>query len=312
LLIFAPLALLDRPRGLWVRAAPTDHLASDGSDDGGELGEDDLYRQSQLLNDTLAKIMPGHPGIVDLYFVGVAGYGDQDVFKREVNEVAQLFDRRFGTAGRSIMLINNRGDKKGAPLASVTSLGAALSRVGTVMNRDEDVLFFPTSHGSKDHRFSLDLWPIKFRELDPKRLRRLLDESGIKHRVLVISACYSGGFVDALRNEDTVVITASVADRNSFGCSNEAESTYFGKAYFDDALRQTHSFTQAFEIAKPAVAAREVAENHVPSDPQIAVGVRIGAKLAQWERQRGAQQPRKPCFDLQSPGKLRLLDQSVF
>ena len=65
----------------------------------------------------------------------------------------------------------------------------------------------------------------------------MLDDAGIRNRVIVVSSCYSGTFVDALRDDDTLVMTASAKDRNSFGCSNEADFTYFGKAYFDEALR---------------------------------------------------------------------------
>jgi len=159
-----------------------------------------------------------------------------------------------------------------------------------LMNREEDLLFlFLTSHGSKDHQFSLDLWPIKFHELDPPKLRALLDESGIKNRVVVVSACYSGGFVESLKSEDTLVITASAADKNSFGCSDDADWTYFGRAYFDEALRTTYSFVEAFELANPVIAAREVKEDFTPSDPRLALGAAIKPKLAQLERQLAAQ-----------------------
>jgi hypothetical protein len=91
--------------------------------------------------------------------------------------------------------------------------------------------------------------------------------------------------VEPLKDDNTVVITASAADRNSFGCSNEAEWTYFGKAYFDEALRGTYSFTQAFEQAKPVIAARERRDGYDPSNPQMVVGDAIAARLRILERQ---------------------------
>src|SRR5207344_2149888 len=113
-----------------------------------------------------------------------------------------------------------------------------LARVAEVMDPDEDILFlFLTSHGSKDHHFTLEFGRMAFKTLDPPTLRRLLDESGIKRRVIVVSACYSGGFIDALKDDNSLVITAAAADRSSFGCSDKADFTYFGKAYFDEALR---------------------------------------------------------------------------
>jgi len=99
-----------------------------------------------------------------------------------------------------------------------------------------------------------------------------------------VSACYSGGFVDALKDENSLVITASAADHNSFGCSNEADFTYFGKAYFDEALRETYSVIEAFERAKPKIAAREKEQDYEGSEPQIFIGESIRRPLAALEK----------------------------
>ena len=243
------------------------------------LKESVLYAQPELLADMLAKIAPGRPGVADLYLVGVAGYGSQDVFLREVKSVSDLFAQRFDTAGRSVELINNPDTVLTQPIASVTALEWTLNAIGERMNRDEDVLFlFMTSHGAQK-AFSLQLWPYRFDDLTPERLRQMLDASRIKNRVIVVSACYSGSFTEPLANDDTLVISASRADRNSHGCSHEAEWTFFGQAYFNEALRQTLSFTEAFDEAQKNVAVREVAEDYVLSEPQMLVGRNIGPVL---------------------------------
>ena len=209
---------------------------------------------------------------------------------KEITAVSRLFQERFGASGKSIRLVNNPGTLNSAPVASVTSLRASLRRVAEVMDKDEDLLFlFLTSHGSTSHRFALDLGPLQLQELAPVKLRALLDESGISNRVVVVSACYSGGFVDALKNENTLVISASAIDKNSFGCSNEADWTYFGKAYFDEALRKTHSFVDAFEAARPVIAEREKQQGYIPSDPQMALGESLKPKLVKLARQLDSQ-----------------------
>lgn len=243
-------------------------------------GEDVFYLQPKLLERELASLKPGRKGKVELYFVGVAGDAEQDVFMKEVQYVDRLFKKRFNTEGRSVMLINNPQTATESPIASGTSLQLVLNHIGKTMNADEDILFlFLTSHGSQDHKFALEFWPINFRNIDPGRLRVMLDQSGIKRRVIVVSSCYSGAYVDALKNEDTLVITASAPDKTSFGCSNEAEFTYFGKAYFDEALNKTDSFINAFELAKPVIAAREKKEDFTASDPRIFIGEKIRGPL---------------------------------
>ena len=231
----------------------------------------------------------GTPGVVDVFFIGMAGHGYQDVFMREIDSVARLMRERFGAEGHVVKLINNPKTLMSSPIASLTSLKEALRRTASQMDIEEDVLvLFLTSHGSADHKFSLDLYPIKFRDIDPATLRAALDESGIRNRVVVISACYAGGFADKLKDPNTLVIAAAAPDRNSFGCSNEAEWTYFGKAYFDEALRETHSFTRAFEMATVAIEKRETSEKQKASKPLMVVGEAIGAKLARLEQQLAA------------------------
>lgn len=253
--------------------------------------EEVLYAQPRVLERSLAAIQPPPSSEPTLFFIGVAGYGEQDVFMHEVESVGKLFDERFGTHGHAILLINNRMRLFDAPIATTTSLKAAIARVGEVMHRDRDVLFlFLSSHGSHDHLLSLSMWPLDLRQLDAQTLRTMLDDAGIVNRVIVVSACYAGGFLDPLKDDHTLVITAAAADKNSFGCSNEADFTYFGKAYFDDALRRTSSFTEAFNIAQPEIAARERKDGYDPSEPQMSVGKDVTAILAPLEH-RWAESP---------------------
>jgi hypothetical protein len=111
----------------------------------------------------------------------------------------------------------------------------------------------------------------------------MLDRSGIKWRILVISACYSGSFIDALKDDHTLIATAASKDRTSFGCGTESEFTYFGDAYINTALREDRSFISAFYRARAAVALREQEEGLKPSEPQIDVGEAMKAKLEQLE-----------------------------
>ncbi len=123
--------------------------------------------------------------------------------------------------------------------------------------------------------------PLELAPLTPTALARMLQDAGIKWRVLVISACYSGGFVEPLRDDNSIVITGAAPDRSSFGCEPGRDFTYFGQAYFRDALTRTRSFTRAFELAKDLVAKQEAGEGLTPSLPQMWVGAGIRERLKQ-------------------------------
>ncbi|MBS0321636.1 MAG: peptidase C13 [Proteobacteria bacterium] len=279
--IAAPLASDTIDRTLW-RTPPDAAAVARYRAMQAVVSENVLYAQPRVLQaaldglDATATAGGGHA-----WFVGVAGYAEQDVFMREIDRASALFRERYATEGRSIELVNNPATLATRPLATRTSLAWALERIGERMNADRDVLIlFLTSHGTHDHRFILSFPPLALYDLTPTDLRGLLDRARIRNRVVVVSACYSGGFVDALRDPHTLVITAAAKDRSSFGCSNDADATWFGHAFFDEALRRTDSFTAAFADASAAIATREKAAGYEPSQPQIDVGADIGGVLA--------------------------------
>jgi hypothetical protein len=243
-----------------------------------------LYRQPALLDETLSRLQPQRKKHVDLFYVGFAGFADEDVFSIEVDYVKRLFDARFDTRGHSVNLVNHPDTIDEAPLATATNLAAALNGVGKIMNRDEDVLFlYLTSHGSQDHKLAVEFWPLPLNDITPEQLRAMLDQAGIKWRVIVVSACYSGGFVDALQGPNTLVATAAAADRTSFGCGAESDFTYFGEAVFKEQLQSQFSLISAFKAAAVSIEKREQREKLEASRPQLSVGQSIGPYLAVFE-----------------------------
>ncbi|MGH6962412.1 MAG: C13 family peptidase [Dongiaceae bacterium] len=288
---FLVLALSNNAAELWSRSkssASADVTAAEVSPSPRIDAEQIFYSQPDQVAQAVAGLLPERPGVTDLYLVAFAGYARQNVFRSEVEKVTALFDARFDTKGRSVVLVNNAETVERTPIASATNLKHVLAGVAARMNRDEDVLFlFLTSHGSPQS-FAVEFSPLWLNSISPADLDRMLDEAGIKWRIVVVSACYSGGFVEPLKDDNSLIITAARADRNSFGCSNENEYTFFGDAYFNQELRRQSSFIAAFDGAAAAIAKRERAEDLQPSEPQIYVGPAIRAKLAEFERRLSA------------------------
>jgi hypothetical protein len=243
-----------------------------------------FHAQTPLLIEQLDALEPERPGVTDLYFLGMAPFGTQDVFARELAVVDELLGERFDTGGRNVLMSNNPQTLGEIPIATVTHLRIALARIAAVMNPEEDVLLlYITTHGSQQQELSFELPPLDLAQLTPAALSRILAESGIKWKALVISACYSGGYVEPLKDDNTLIVTASAADRQSFGCSNEEEFTYFGRAYFHEALRRSLSFIDAFDIARGSIAKRERAQKLQASNPQMFVGASMREKLGELE-----------------------------
>ena len=244
-------------------------------------GEEAFHAQGELIERQLAAIEAGRPGVTELYFVGFAPDGSQDVFLREMRSVKALIDRSFDASRRSIALVSNPATAAEYPIATATNLRRTLAQVATRMNPEEDVLLlYVTAHGDEGFGLSAHAPPLDLAPVNPTVLARALNDAGIKWRVLVVSACYSGGFIEPLKDDHTLIITASAANRQSFGCLSGNDWTYFGEAYFGQALPKAKSFIEAFPLAAQAVAQREAAEKLIPpSDPQMFVGGAIAVKL---------------------------------
>lgn len=255
------------------------------------MSEQAFYQQPILLNTALNDLQPERKGVHDWYFLGVAGDAEQDVFLSEIDQTKTLFDEKFGTAGRSLELINNAQTQADLPIASKTSIEMALNDIGKKLNPAEDILFLNlSSHGGDDGEhdgqkvLAMQNDPLELENIDPTWLRQTLDKSGIKWRVIVISACYSGAFIEQLQSPTTLIITASAKDKSSFGCSNEAQWTYFGQAFFAESLPKNLNFAKAFNEAKISIAKREQDMGFEPSDPQYVVGSEMQERLASFEQ----------------------------
>ena len=249
-----------------------------------ELG---LLAQGRLLDEALANVPASTPA-VELYSLTLGGDGKQSVFLRESDYVSNMLASRFGAYGQ-IRLVNHRDHLSDRPMATRENLRRAALTLAE-RSGPEDLLFiYLTSHGTHEHELVLDQPRMELADLPADELAAVLAPLKNRDKIIVISACYSGGFLPALKDNRTLVMTASQADRVSFGCSEEADFTYFGDALFAQALNQTDDLEHAFKLAKATVAERELADNFEASEPQIWAPKGV---LARWQVLR-KQQARK-------------------
>jgi hypothetical protein len=203
--------------------------------------------------------------------VVVAAFGlwaDQSVFESEAKGAADILAKRFG--GKDVVVrVNNRWETQ----ATNETVASTLDAVAKTMDVENDILVMIfTSHGSRGGLAVKSGFTEE--TLSPWLLQSTLRFTGVKHRVIIVSACYSGIFIP-LAGPDTLVITAADATHPSFGCRDGAEWTYFGDAFFNNAMRRATGLRNAFTIARDLVRKRELKEGFEPSNPQIAGGDNI-------------------------------------
>jgi hypothetical protein len=208
----------------------------------------------------------------DVRKVGVVSFGlfgDQSVFRSEATGAAQVVAGRFETGPIEVQYNWKKGGS-----ATTEALARSLQVAAGRLDAEKDVLFLIlTSHGSPD---GLAIKAGRLTQtLTPSRLAEMLGETGVRHKVVIISACYSGVFIPRLANPDVLVITAADANHPSFGCEDKAKWTYFGDAFFNVALRRAESLKDAFAGARVLVRKRELREHFKPSNPLMAGGANV-------------------------------------
>lgn len=280
IVIAAPflLASINIDTRLWLVDDTQDTAADDDSGT-----EATLYEQPGRIVTAVEQLPPRMIEHTNVYYVGFAGDGAQSIFKREALFGATALGEHFDSTDRSVELINDQDDRDSYPIASVSGLEQTLRLVADRMDLAQDVLvLLLSSHGSKDG-LAVENGALPLMQLGPAELKHAVEESGIRWRIIVVSACYSGVFAEALRDPQTVVIMASDAEHSSFGCDDDRELTWFGEAFLKDSLAATPTLEAAFRKASELIAQRESAAHKTHSNPQMLMGPLMRAKLTQLE-----------------------------
>jgi len=163
------------------------------------------------------------------------------------------------------------------PAAPRTSTaGEVLRKVAEVTSRaPRGCLLYFTSHGSPQG--------MVFGEdgtVTPASMAQMVRQwCGARPTVVIVSACYSGIFVNALEAPNRMVLTAASRDRSSFGCG--AGETY---PWFDGCVIETlPAATDFLSLAAGtrACVARKEQEAGIalPSEPQLFVGAEMQLRL---------------------------------
>ncbi|MEM6476968.1 MAG: C13 family peptidase [Pseudomonadota bacterium] len=251
------------------------------------LSAGELLEQNRRLDAAFAALQPQRPGTTDAYILTIALDSDP-VFAREAREARRVLSARYDGAGRTLTLAGPDGMRNDLPYGSIDTLILSLARIAEVMDPEEDVLvMYTTSHGI-NLGLAYHYGDTGYGILSPARLKSVLEELGIKRRILLLSACYSGVFIPELASADTAILTAAAGNRTSFGCKPDNDWTYFGDALINRALRQPQPLSEAAQAAALTVAEWETKQRLLASLPQTV----IGDGVAEWLPELEARMPK--------------------
>ena len=227
---------------------------------------------STQLDRAESALATGDPSKRTLVFVAAALHSQSAAFQGDALAIENRF-AGFGMPMQSIVLSNPpKGQATLFPAATQQNLSEVFTRVGAWSDKYPlTVVVLISSHGHVD-QLAIDIAgqaypPIRSSVLD-NWLRRI---NPAAPTAVLLSACHSGSFVPALGNGSRVLLTASAADRSSFGCSPKSTNTWFIESLLEQGLLTELSWREAFRRTAKRVEAREKEWKFIPSMPQASI-----------------------------------------
>jgi hypothetical protein len=125
-----------------------------------------------------------------------------------------------------------------------------LQELGGAIDVDDDVVMLYLTAGTTDeHALAAVHPPLDLVDITPDVVKQLLDNAGIRYRIIVVSACAAGAWIDALQDDDTAILVAAPGDARPSGCQGGDAPSPLASALFDRALRSADNLTAALTAA---------------------------------------------------------------
>ena len=255
---------------LWGCAAPP-QVVSEAQQ------RNDVLLQSQLQAARQAATAAGPPRVV---FAGFALNSLSKAFHSDVLLAEKAV--RVADPHAVVFRLSNpaAGDSADWPLATRENVAAVMREVGALARPQDKVVILFSSHGSRN-ALHINSSKREIGVITPAELGEWLGALRDKSTLLVISACYSGSFLEPLRSPTRIILTASARDRSSFGCQFNSHNTFFVEELWGQKALAELPLTEMIVRAREGVQRRETAMKVRPSMPQSDIGPAVEA----WARQ---------------------------
>ena len=189
------------------------------------------------------------------------------------DNAARALGQRLAAAGvpaANIHRLSASGAEVGAAVEPAL-VNVLLQRIGTLPARPGDrCLIFLTSHGER----GAGLWLARSNTaVSPDQLAQALSRGcAAVPTVVVVSACYSGGFATGkMAKPNRIVLTAARNDRPSFGCQVHRVYNFFDECLLG-ALPKSATWRAVADGSRECVHRMERALGERPSEPQAYFG----------------------------------------
>ena len=212
---------------------------------------------------------PEPPGRI--IFAGFAMHSQAKAFRNDVL-LAEQRVKEIDPNALMLKLANPARDQRTDwPQATAENFALVMSKTAEVARPQDRVLLLISTHGNPG-LLNINVGGKHLLPLNAKTLSAALAPLGKVPTMVVLSACFSGAFVEPLKAPNRVVLTATDVHRTTFNCRYNGENTPFAEALFGQEGAQIRSVTDWMEEAQKSIAAQEKRRKLTPSRPRMFVG----------------------------------------
>jgi hypothetical protein len=235
---------------------------------------------SQTLQQQLARLQTDKlPADAPRYiFVGLALNSRETVFDADVRLLDRRLAARLGPNYRSVLLSNQRllekGPDRDLPIASIDQIDEVMEFLNEHKRAGDRFILLLSSHGAPGW---LELEQPSFypnrRLLSSNKISAWVDQLAPNKTWLLLSACYSGSHLRSLYQDHLLTMTASSAERPSFGCANTETNTWFvHELALSMDSNQHQTLQELWQQTSKNIGQREASKKFLASEPQIRFG----------------------------------------
>ena len=215
-----------------------------------------------------------------LIFAGFALHSQAKAFRNDVL-AAEKLARQMDPNALILKLANPARDQPSDwPQATLENFELVMTKMAEVARPQDRVMLLISTH-SNPGTLNINIAGKNTAPITARGLSDALAPLAKTPTLVVLSACYSGAFLEPLRAPNRVVLTATDVHKASFKCQYPGEYTFFADALFNQAGAEQLSITQWMGAAQKSIQAQEKRKRLAASAPKMFVGEEAKAWASQ-------------------------------
>uniref|UniRef100_UPI0030FA244C C13 family peptidase n=1 Tax=uncultured Acidovorax sp. TaxID=158751 RepID=UPI0030FA244C len=215
-----------------------------------------------------------------LIFAGFALHSQAKAFRNDVL-AAEKLARQMDPNALILKLANPARDQPSDwPQATLENFELVMTKMAEVARPQDRVMLLISTH-SNPGTLNINVAGKNAAPITARGLSDALAPLAKTPTLVVLSACYSGAFLEPLRAPNRVVLTATDVHKASFKCQYPGEYTFFADALFNQAGAEQLSITDWMGAAQKSIQAQEKRKRLASSAPKMFVGEEAKAWASQ-------------------------------